>query len=141
MMNGSRCLFRVRPFFPFLPLLVSFVFGFSVSAVAQSGPVAAPATPVLLAQANQVLVRDFLGKRLARARAVLRGRGLSVNVLYEWTGSRHDANRVRRQDPPPNTRVSRGSTVTLTVWGYGGPRPVVQRVIVPDLREPLPQAS
>jgi len=41
----------------------------------------------------------------------------------------------RRQDPPPNTRVSRGSTVTLTVWGYGGPRPVVQRVIVPDLRD------
>jgi beta-lactam-binding protein with PASTA domain len=62
-----------------------------------------------------VAVPNVEGQEREAAEAILKDAGFNVNVVEEETDDGNLENLVLRQDPPPDTRLKPGATVTIVV--------------------------
>jgi hypothetical protein len=75
----------------------------------------------------RVGVPNVVGKSEAEAESMVKAAGLTCRTTTVPTSSRIEDSKVRRIDPPPETRVLQGGSVDLQVWKYLG-----YLVLVPD---------
>jgi serine/threonine-protein kinase len=70
-------------------------------------------TLTVCAGPTTVAVPDLSNKTVAQARSILQGAGLAVGTIYGPSGG--DGRHVLSSDPPPGTKVQRGSAIDLYV--------------------------